>query len=185
MSQMNEHTAEKLETAQAIELARVLDLQARWENMREDRGQAGDGFTIPALQGRQKAYDAFQIRLAAYSSKYRSAQVPEPTLNTPERVGMWCRAVRGVLRRAAEGHPGEYLSHVVAKAYRLVERIAARIQKDPPQHGSASENTGAAILHLDLVIDWCDALVGPLSPATSSTPTPLMEVSAHKHEDAA
>ena len=152
---MSERSAEQLAPAQAADLAAVIDSQARWENMRCDPPHAGDNSSA-ALQARQKAYDAFRTRLAAYTAKFRAAQVPEPTLNTPERVAVWCRAVRAVLLRA-EPAAGAHPAHVVAKAYRLAERIAARTGNPAPERAAADD----AVRALDAVIAWCDVLVGP------------------------
>lgn len=156
---MSERTAEQLAPAQAAELAAVIDAQARWENMRCDPPHAGDNSSA-ALQGRQKAYDAFRTRLAAYTAKYRAAQVPEPTLNTPERVAVWCRAVRAVLLRA-EPAAGAHPAHVVAKAYRLAERIAARMGNAAPGRAAPADEMAGAVRALDAVIAWCDVLAVP------------------------
>lgn len=170
---MSERSAEQLAPAQAAELAAVIDSQARWENMRCDPPHAGDNSSA-ALQARQKAYDAFRTRLAAYTVKYRAAQVPEPTLNTPERVAVWCRAVRAVLLRAEPG-AGAHPAHVVAKAHRLVDRIAARLGNSAPERGTGDD----AVRALDAVIAWCDVLVGPaqltLKPAPQDA-EPLVKV---------
>ena len=172
---MSERTAEQLAPAQAAELAAVIDSQARWENMRSDPPHAGDN-TSSALQARQKAYDAFRTKLAAYTVKYRAAQVPEPTLNTPERVAVWCRAVRAVLQRAEPAAAGAHPAHVVAKAFRLAERIAARVGSAALERGAPADDVSGAIRALGAVIAWCDALAGP-APATLKLPTePLDKV---------
>ena len=162
MSQMSENVAEKLEPAQAAELVRVIDLQARWENMRGNPTSAGGnaGFSTPDLQGRQKAYEAFRVKLAAYTARYRASHVPEVTLNTPERVGMWCRAIRAVFRRAAQEFT-EYPGHTVMKAHRLADRIAARLGDEPASRETTVEGIAAAIRNMDAIISWCDRLTGP------------------------
>jgi len=173
MSQMSETVAEKLEPAQAAELVRVIDLQARWENMRGSPTATGGnaGFSTPDLQGRQKAYEAFRVRLAAYTTRYRAAHVPEVTLNTPERVGMWCRAVRAVFRRAGQEFT-EYPANIVAKAHRLADKIAARVGKEPAEREASIAGLPTAIRNLDAIISWCDALSGPAMIIGSIRPAP-------------
>ncbi|MCE9560886.1 MAG: hypothetical protein K8U57_02415 [Planctomycetes bacterium] len=162
MSQMSENVAEKLDPVQAAELVRVIDLQARWENMRSNPTGAGGnaGFSTPDLQGRQKAYEAFRVKLAAYTARYRAAHVPEVTLNTPERVGIWCRAVRAVFRRASQEFT-EYPGHTVMKAHRLADRIASRLANEPAAREASVEGIAAAIRSMDAIIAWCDRLTGP------------------------
>ncbi|VTU02843.1 unnamed protein product [Gemmataceae bacterium] len=159
MSQLSETVAEKLEPAAAAELARVLDLQARWENMRGTPSGA-PGFSTPDLHGRQKAYDAFRTRLAAYTAKYTAPHLPEVTLNTPERVGMWCRAARAVLRRAG-AEPVEYPAHLISKAHRLADKVAVRLGKPPADREAGAATLAAAVRNLDAVVEWCDQLSGP------------------------
>ncbi len=170
---MSERSAEQLAPAQAAELAAVIDSQARWENMRSDPPHAGDN-TSSALQARQKAYDAFRARLAAYTLKYRAAQVPEPTLNTPERVAVWCRSVRAVLLRAEPAAGTAHPAHLVAKAYRLAERIAARVGNAVPGRGAPAEDMAGAIRALGVVIAWCDAISVP-GPLALKLPSEIAE----------
>ena len=75
--------------------------------------------------------------------------MPELTLNTPDRVGAWCRAVRAVFRRAEPvGVGSDRPTHAVEKAYRLADRIAARLKtsplgrESPPDH-ARQVHTGA------------------------------------------
>lgn len=159
MSQLSETVAEKLEPAAAAELTRILDLQARWENLR-GAPTGAPGFSTPDLHGRQKAYDAFRTRLAAYSAKYPAPHLPEVTLNTPERVGTWCRAVRAVLRRAG-AEQVEYPAHLLAKAHRLADKVATRLGKAPADREAGAGTAAAALRNLDAVVEWCDQLSGP------------------------
>ena len=169
---MSESAAEMLDPAQAAELSRVIDLQARWENMRDDPARVGAGFSTPDLQGRQRAYETFRARLAAYTARYRAAQVPELTLNTPDRVGAWCRAVRAVFRRAEPvGVGSDRPTHAVEKAYRLADRIAARLKTSPLGRESPPDGIPSAVRDLDAVIRWCDGLVGPPAPVGNLRPT--------------
>src|SRR4051812_24114887 len=84
-----------LTPTQAIELALLVELEACWENLRKapSRSREGQGPTqnLPAIQ---KAYDVFRSKLVAYNKRYSPPHVPELLLNTPIRLGKWCRAMR-------------------------------------------------------------------------------------------
>src|SRR5688572_8363148 len=97
MSPLTESTVGNLPAEQAIALARVLDLQARWECLLAD---AAGGFSTPDLHDRQRAYELYRSRRAEYDARYSIVPVPETTLNTPQRIATWCRIVRGLFHRA-------------------------------------------------------------------------------------
>jgi hypothetical protein len=155
MPQLSHTNAEKLSPEQATGLMRVLELQARWENHRDDPTRSAA--SIPDLHARQKAFNSFQVAWNGYVAKYRQAWLPEPTQNIPDRLAIWCRTLRAVFQRVEAGCPAQ----VMAKVYRLVDRIAARIGKEPMERGSV-EDVVDAIRELDAVIAWCEARV-PLS----------------------
>src|SRR5260370_7222345 len=95
MTQMSEAPVGNLDPAQATELALLVDLEARWENLREHSPpRAKVEISLKDLSAKQKAYDAFRVRLAAYNKRYKPAHVPELLLNTPRRLGLWSRAIR-------------------------------------------------------------------------------------------
>ena len=157
MSQLTETIADALPPAQAAGLARLIDLQARWENLRDNPGKPPSEYTAPDLHGRQKAYEAFRAARADYTSRYRAIDVPETSLNTPERVAAWSRAVRAVFRRA-EG--GDCPAAAVEKAYRLADRIASRLKRQPVAR-VALASMGDAVAVLDEVVRWCEAQATP------------------------
>ena len=157
MSPLTETTAEALPPAQAAALARVIDLQARWENLRDNPGKPASEYTAPDLHGRQKAYEAFRIARAEYTGQFRAIDIPETSLNTPERVSAWCRAVRVVFRRA---EAGDCPAAAVEKAYRMSDRIAARLKRQVIVRGAMANLTDAAAA-LDAVVEWCDAQAAP------------------------
>ena len=72
MFELKEAISGSLGPAQAAELSLLVDLEARWENLRQT--SPGD---LQDLHGRQKAYDAFHTKLVAYNKQYRPAHVPE------------------------------------------------------------------------------------------------------------
>jgi hypothetical protein len=122
MQQLIEADAEKLSTEQATGLLRVIELQARWENHRED--PAMSAASTSDLQARQKAFDAFKTAWNSYTAQYRNARLPEPTQNVPERLAIWVRALRAVFRKAEAAYPAQ----VMAKVYRLAGRTALRMK---------------------------------------------------------
>jgi hypothetical protein len=154
MSQLSEAEAERLSPGQATELVQLLDLQARWQNHCAD--PAKSAASAPELHVRQKAFDQFQSTLRLFGAKYRNAGLPEPTQNVPDRLALWCRVLRAVYRRAEGGNP----THVLAKVYRLADRLAARLGATPVGRGAA-QDVAAAVRELDAVIAWYDALLAP------------------------
>ena len=89
-----------------------------------------------------------------YTAEYRKATLPEPMQYVVDRLVIWCRTIRAVFRRATEGSPIE----VMVKVYRLADRIAVRLEKEPVARAPALD-LPAAVRELDVVIAWCDALV--------------------------
>jgi hypothetical protein len=152
MPQLSERDAETLSPEQATALARVIDLQAKWDGLLAEKGQkTGD------LHARQKANDAYQAALREYGAKYRNASIPEPTHAMPDRLAVWCRTLRVVFGRAEGGSPTE----VLGKVYRLTDRIAARMSKEPVARTPATDLAGA-VKELDVIIAWCEAPVSPV-----------------------
>lgn len=149
MPQLSEAAAEKLTAEQATALARVLDLQARWENHRDDPSKSAAA--TADLQARQRAFEAFRAAFREYAAAFNDDRLPEPTQNVPDRLAIWCRALRAVFQRS-EG-PGSPL--VVAKVHRLADRIAARTGLAPAARGAADGRAGT-IEQLGAVIAWCD-----------------------------
>src|SRR5262249_50399419 len=100
MTEVRDTAAGTPDPAQAAALALLLDEEAGWENLRQaPADDPGVGGSPRGLLGRQKAYDAFRARLAAYNGRYRPAHTPELLLNTPARLSAWCRRVRDLYAR--------------------------------------------------------------------------------------
>jgi hypothetical protein len=155
VAQLTEAAADQLDPTQAADLARVVELQAAWESPPDAVPAA-----LAVLRHRQQGYDAFRAALAAYTARYRAAEVPEQTLNSPDRLGTWCRAVRAVFRRAGSVVP----VHVLGKARRLADRVADRLKVERVGRGPG-ETVAAGIGELAAVIDWCEGHSGPVVPA--------------------
>src|SRR5260370_26022201 len=95
MEQMRAAAVRSLDAEQAAELSLLVELEARWENLRKTpRTQDQEARSIPEdLQAIQNAYDAFHSKLIAYNQRYTPAHVPELLLNTPSRLALWCRTM--------------------------------------------------------------------------------------------
>ena len=169
MSQLNERAAEALSPAQATAVVRLLDLQARWENHRDDPDKSAA--STKDLQARQKAFDAFWSARREHAAKHRAAPLPEPTQNVPDRLAVWCRTLRAVFRRAESGSPAQ----VMLKVYRLADRVATRANKEMVGRGPAGD-LATGVRELDAVIAWCDGLAA--LPGPSSDPRQAREDAA-------
>lgn len=154
MPQLNERAAEAITPEQATALVRLLDLQARWENHRDDPDKSAA--STADLHARQKAFDAFWSARREHAAKHRTAPLPEPTQNVPDRLAIWCRTLRAVFQRAERGCPAQ----VMIKVYRLADRVAARAGKEVVGRGPAGDLATAA-QELDAVIAWCGGLTAP------------------------
>jgi hypothetical protein len=145
--------------AQAAELALLVDLEARWENLRAAAPKPAGG--VPStrdLHGRQRTYEAFRARLAAYNQRYTPAHVPELLLNTPARLGRWCQAMRDLLARAEHGPGGHCPAHLPEKAHRWADRIADRVGESRLSRPPAPATVGDVIRDLEALARWCDEL---------------------------
>ena len=90
MSGGREAKAANLQPAQTTALSLLLDLEARWENLRNTPSQSPQaGHGTQDLLVRQKVYEAFHSMLVAYNNRYAPAHIPELLLNTPARLGKW------------------------------------------------------------------------------------------------
>ena len=156
MPQLTERDAENLSPEQATAIVHVLDLQAKWDGLLAEKGQK-----ISDLYARQRANDAHLAALRDYSAKYSNACIPEPTHAVPDRLAVWCRTLRVVFGRAESGSPVE----VMGKVYRLADRIAARLGKEPVARKRTTD-LAVAMKELEVVIAWCE----PLSPPTLLKP---------------
>lgn len=148
-----------LDPVQAAELAVVVDLEARWENMRTTPQIHDAPPTIQNLQGKQKAYEAFRAKLTAYNKRYQPAHVPEMLLNTSIRLGLWCRAMRKLYARLEHESQAQSPVHVLEKAYRWADVVAGKEKRVRMARSAAPESISAAIRDLDALALWCEDMV--------------------------
>jgi len=130
MPEMREASVGNLNPAQAAELSLLVDLEARWENLRRPPSRVREaGYGTRELQDRQKAYEDFRRKLAAYNRRYTPAHVPELLLNTASRLGAWCRGMRDLYLRVGHDPRGHCPVHLLEMAYRCADRVGARMNK--------------------------------------------------------
>src|SRR4051794_20850496 len=98
--------------AQPVELSLLVDLEARWENLRGNRIVNTGREDTTHLQQKQKAYEAFHDKLSAYNKTFKPEHVPERLLNTPVRLGDWCRKMRDLLARLEQVPKAPYPAHL-------------------------------------------------------------------------
>src|SRR5262249_54019030 len=146
MSEMSNALERNLTPVQAAELALLVDLEARWENLRTTAAKPSAGQpTLLELQAKQKAYEAFRTKLAAYNQRFAPGHVPELLLNTPTRLGLWCRAMRQLYLRVEQEPQGHCPAHLLEKAYRCADRVAAKIGKGQVNRSTAPSSIRATI----------------------------------------
>ena len=156
MADIREIPVGNLVPAQATELASLVDLEARWENLRPTPSRPAETQpTTQDLHGKQKAYEAFRVKLAAYNKRYKPSHIPELLLNTPLRLGIWCRAMHDLYVRVEQDPQMHCPVHLVEKAYRWADRVAARIVAEPLARNAPPTTIREAIGQLDGVSRWC------------------------------
>ncbi len=165
MPEMKEASVRTRDPAQASELALLVDLEARWENLRKIPSQAAEaGATMQDLHVKQKAYDAFRARLVAYNKQYTPAHVPELLLNTPFRLGIWCRTMRDLYLLVEQDSQGHCPVYLLEKAYRWADHVGTRMNKDRVNRSTRPSNIQAVIRDLEALGQWCDDL-GKVAPS--------------------
>jgi hypothetical protein len=150
---------EKISAEQAAALTVLLDLEARWENLRAARsGTAKVTPVTPDLLAMQRAYAAFRAQLKVYQTRFSPMHATELLLNTPARLAKWCRQVRDLHRRA--GHPAHARcpAYVLEKAYRWADQLTGKRGTERVSRGMPPETAEALIRDLEAVAAWCDAL---------------------------
>jgi hypothetical protein len=151
--------------ARATELSRLVDLEARWENLRIYQPVTpGIAYTPKELLEKQKAYETFRALLAAFNKKYVPGHVPELLLNNPLRLGKWCREMRDLFLQVEHDPSIPCPVHLLKKAYRCADRIACKIGKDLFSRSLPPDNTQAVIRELEALAQWCDTLPGRTIP---------------------
>lgn len=143
---------------QAKDLLQLVDLEARWENLRNTPASTPGSLSLEELQEKQKAHLAFQAHLVAYNQRYTPAHIPELLLNTPARLGKWCWHMRDLCRKVEQAGTIQDCSYLAAKAYRWADKIARRLGKDPVPREPAAGGSKSIADVLEYVGQWCSDL---------------------------
>jgi len=112
----------------------------------------------PNLKEKQKAYEAFSIKLAEYNKRYLPAHIPELLLNNPARLGRWCQAMRNLYIHVEHDPRGHCPVHLLEKAYRWADRLADKKSMGRVSRSMPPCTIGAAIRELEALGQWCDDL---------------------------
>jgi len=146
---MSESDAER--ASGRAELAVLVELEARWENLRACRTSSGPA-TLLELQGNQRTYELFHAKLVAYNKRSASPHIPELLLNTTLRLGPWCKKMGALFAELGDGAPCPV--HLLEKAYRLADGIARRKGRERAARPSAAGAASAA-RELENLAAWC------------------------------
>jgi hypothetical protein len=147
---------------QAAELAALVELEAGWENLRTVASRTPESQATPRdLHGKQKAYETFRAKLAAYNKRYSPPHVPELLLNTAVRLGRWCRTMRDLFLRIESDSRSHCPVQLVEKAYLRADQLAAKARKDRLNRSAAPTTVRAAVQELEAIGRWCDSLSEP------------------------
>jgi hypothetical protein len=144
--------------SQPTELSLLVELEARWENLRGNRVATPGKEETTHLQQKQKAYEAFHDKLSAYNKMFKPEHVPERLLNTPLRLCEWCRKMRDLFTRSEQNGKTPYPTHLLEKAYRSADRIADVLHKDHAARSAPSDGASEAVRELESLALWCETL---------------------------
>jgi hypothetical protein len=134
------------------ELAVLVDLEARWENLRASHPSAKPS-SLHELQANQRAYELFHAKLVAYNKRYVPRHIPELLINSSVRLEQWCKQLSAVFA-ALDGH-GPFPAHLLEKAYRLADSIATRNKRACASRPGPTEVRSAA-RELEMLAAWCN-----------------------------
>src|SRR4051812_11774005 len=82
----------------AVRLAALIDLEARWENLRASRPTSPTGSLRQDLIVRQRAYEEFRVKLVEFNKNYTPPYVTDFARTTPVRLRAWCLKMRDLYR---------------------------------------------------------------------------------------
>jgi hypothetical protein len=159
MPEVRNEVEEEIGAAQASDLAVLLNLEARWENLRAaTSGTPRVPSVTSDLHAVQRAYDTFRAQLRAYQVRFSATHATESLLNTPARLASWCRQVRDLHLRAGQGSQAHSAVHLLEKAYRWADRLASKRGKERVSRATPPSTAEAGCQDLEAVAAWCDAL---------------------------
>jgi hypothetical protein len=136
------------------ELAVLVNLEARWENLRASRASAKPS-SLRELQGNQRAYEIFHARLIAYNKRHTPAHIPDKLINTSVRLEQWCKQMSALFTALAKGVA--FPAHLLEKAYRLADAIATRRNCTRAARPVSSAERSVT-RELEMLAGWCGDL---------------------------
>jgi hypothetical protein len=137
--------------SRGADLAVLIDLEARWENLRATRTSATP-YSLQELQRNQRAYDLFHTKLVAYNKRYTPRHIPELLINTSVRLEHWCKQLGGLFAALDDQVP--FPAHLLEKAYRLADAIATRTNRACASRPAPGDVRSAA-RELEMLAVWC------------------------------
>jgi hypothetical protein len=165
---------------QAAELAALVELEACWENLRIAGSRPPEPHPAAReLHGRQKAYESFRVKLAAYNKLYAPVHIPELLLNTPTRLGVWCRTMRDLFLRVEHDARIVCPVQLIEKAFRRADQLATKGNTGLVNRPASTGTIQEAIHELEGLRLWCEERVGILQAndrGCESTLAPHVEV---------
>lgn len=165
MTETNHIQPEVTDPAQALALFQLVELEARWENLRPSAAQPARLLTKDQLQARQKAYEVFHAKLLTYNRRYKPTHAAETLLNTPIRLSRWCRDTSALCRRVEGDSKLRPPVSLAEKAYRSAARLAGRVGSTPPAATAPPATFEDAIRSLEEVAAWGETLVNAVPAA--------------------
>jgi hypothetical protein len=152
------------------DLALLVELEARWENLRPDSlGLTNQQSTQAELNSRQRAYEAFQVKQAEYAKKYPPGYVPAFHRGTSVRLAAWLRKMRDLYQQVEDAPQMPSPVQLLAKAYRCTDGLADKAGKERFRR-TAADTVKAAVAELDALARWCEEsgrVIAPTGPGSS------------------
>ena len=90
--------------------------------------------------------------------RFSGTHATELLLNTPARLGSWCRQVRDLNVRAGQSAQAHSPVPLLEKAYRWAGRLAGRRGTERASRATPPGTAEAVIRDLEALAAWCDAL---------------------------
>jgi len=140
---------------QATALTALIELEARWENLPRSEVRDDLPASVLGLRAKQTAYDAYHRTLVAYNRRYRPAHAADAVVNSPARLGLWCRKVCALLRQLGDGAACPV--HLLEKTYRSAVQIGLRLSREPLGR-TLPADVPAAVRALTALAVWSDDL---------------------------
>jgi hypothetical protein len=148
---------------QAAELAALVELEACWENLRTAGSRPPEPHaTVRELHGKQRAYESFRVKLAGYNKVYAPAHIPELLLNTPARLGGWCRSMRDLFLQVEHDARIQCPVQLIEKAFRRADQLVAKGSEGLVSRPAPPGTIRGAIHELEALRLWCEERAGTL-----------------------